>query len=414
MKPSTDIFDAYAKIALAQGLISNQPQVKTAEEESNPRYDSHDMTAIELLYGVKPNGKDEKSLIEQAHPTSYIVGPTHDKLNGLVENQQELQNVMVGIATKPNSGTIGRAGYVMAAKEQLINELIKVSFLLDRNNEISLMTLSDELAAQLTKEAHPLLIPALVAAVGAIVGYGLYKGNHPDSEGFYPDLKKAISEIKDAVDAPGQADHWWDTEDYKELMPAISPLLANMEQLQSAYEEYDAKRIEISKTLMEVSSESDPATQRKALKANGKILLEDRKMDELTKLMDNVSAAGRAVLATIPEAVEQFSTAEERYKTYSSFWSALVKVKQFFAQSDVEDAADSLEVLASSIPMMLSDVVKTKGKLGRLKSLYEKSKSEELSFEGLEDSSENPEGVHEQPKLTPEQERFQKSLPKFV
>ena len=158
----SDIFNEYAKIAIEKGLIVEAKET----EVTNPRYDSVDLEAIALLYGIKPNGKDDdKHIVEQAHPDSVIVSPAYDRINGLVENGLERQDVMHYIATKPNHGKHINERYVKA-KQELIDNVIKTAFTLDKNDETDLMALADSCAERLTKKA---MVPTSLLAAGVVI-----------------------------------------------------------------------------------------------------------------------------------------------------------------------------------------------------------------------------------------------------
>lgn len=174
---SSEIFDNFAKIAQDNGLIS-----KEAAEETNPRYDSKTLSDIEILYGIKPNGKSEKDIIDQAHPESVIIAPAYDRLNGLVENVKERHNIMVGIANKPPQAKLIGRKY---AEEELLNELVRLGTLLDSKNQEDLMKLADGCAEKLTKNASirdwaGALVPIapLAAASGPVgwIGWGTAAG----------------------------------------------------------------------------------------------------------------------------------------------------------------------------------------------------------------------------------------------
>lgn len=390
---SSEIFDNYAKIALEQGLISE------AEDKTNPRYDSQDLSAIEILYGVKPNGKDEKHIMEQAHPESVVVAPAHDKVNGLVENELERQDIMVGIARKPNTGNLGAKRYVQA-KEELLNEVIKVGFLLDRNNQDDLMAFADDCADRLVKEALAplgvagwLIVSGIITAL-SVGGYAAYKGNHPDSQGFVPDLQNALEEVMDALDMD---DRTWDVGDYPELQSVLGPFVNNLQKLQRSYTEFDTYRQEIIKTLLQFQSESDVQSKRKIVIDNAKALVNTAKYSQIIKVMDALQAAGQSVLEAIPGAAEQFMGARSKYDIDSGPMSGLKDLYYEVVQSDAEDAADSLNVLASSIPVMLAEVTATKQKLDQLKSISGHSETGSQIEELMQDEAPKPGAPNQTP-----------------
>jgi len=205
----SDIFDEYAKIAIEQGLIKKAEDVT---KQTNPRFDSLDLEAIEMLYGVKPNGKDDDiHIVEQAHLKSVVVSPSYDRVNGLVENILERQDIMHFIATKPTHGKLIQERYVKAHQE-LLDEVIKVAFILDRDDEQNLMSFADNCAERLTKKgfvftASTVLIALKIGAV-ALAATGLINnfGGMMDA-GFVDNASRAVEELTDLVndnELPGE------------------------------------------------------------------------------------------------------------------------------------------------------------------------------------------------------------------
>src|ERR1700749_4448898 len=196
MKSTDEIFNAYAQTMLDQGLISE------AEDQTNPRYDSVTLSDIELLYGIKPNGDDDK-ILEKAHPEPVIISPAYDRVNGLVENLQEQHNIMCGIALKPNNGLLTQHRYI-EAQQDLLNEVIKVGFLLDNHNDKNLMTLADSCAERMTKVAvlPAIAIYGIIAGVIALVGgtgSAVYSSNNPKTQGIKQDVQRTLTEINEAL-----------------------------------------------------------------------------------------------------------------------------------------------------------------------------------------------------------------------
>src|SRR5574338_926186 len=101
----SEIFDSFVKIAEEQGLTSKDSKKKL---EETGRAGSDDISTIEALYGVKPDtakGADyKKNIMEVAHPNSVVISPSYDKLNGLVENNIERQNILLHIVNKTPDG----------------------------------------------------------------------------------------------------------------------------------------------------------------------------------------------------------------------------------------------------------------------------------------------------------------------
>src|SRR5690606_36146531 len=146
----------------------------TAEDEAKKKRDSKnkDMeTAVALLYGVKPNGKeDDTPLLEKAHPDVVVVSPAEDRMNGIAANDQQRQDIMMQIAMRPTNGKYQQLAFV-TAHEDLLKTLTKASIALDREKYNDLSKVATTCYERLEKEAvAPLVlgIAGIVLAIGAI------------------------------------------------------------------------------------------------------------------------------------------------------------------------------------------------------------------------------------------------------
>jgi hypothetical protein len=186
----SEVFDNYTNIALEQGLIS--------EADSNPRVGSDDLSAIELLYGVKYN-KDEKDLMDQAHPEPVFIAPAYDILNGLVENNKERQKIIINILNTRPHAKLTNHRY---AQKDLMEELIRLGFSLDNKDELDLMKLADSCAEGLQKVAIlPLLgaIAAGLALIGAYNNFGnLSQGVPNDCDNVVEAIEKFSQEVPES------------------------------------------------------------------------------------------------------------------------------------------------------------------------------------------------------------------------
>ena len=204
----SDIFNEFVKIAQEKGMVSEDAPEKVQKKLSKEhRADSLDISAIEALYGVKPDTpKDmqyKKNIIEDAHPNSIVISPSYDKLNGLVENDQERQNIMLNIVNKPANGHATNAKY---AEKDFILSLVRLGNTLDAQHEDQLRSLADTCLEQvakpvITKQAGlPPLAIAGIVAIPALLG-GLYVQQHMSfvNEGFQKNHEKLISEIDDLI-----------------------------------------------------------------------------------------------------------------------------------------------------------------------------------------------------------------------
>jgi hypothetical protein len=194
---SQDIWDEFEKMAVAQGLIS-----VSADDEEQPkskvRYDSLADDAIRLLYNIEPEPEGKKSIIEYAHPDTFVVGRAYDAMNAIIENEQQHQNMMAYIALKMPNGNLTQRRYV-AAKKDLLDSLIRSAFVLDNQNEENLMVLADSCAQRLDKqeikkEAMPAV--AIAGAAAALLGLGYYFfAGAPPAEGVYQNAQKVINAL---------------------------------------------------------------------------------------------------------------------------------------------------------------------------------------------------------------------------
>ena len=148
---NSDIFNEYVKIALEKGLVSSGHEIQKTMKN---RVDSLSISDISALYGVKPDTIDsqeyENNIAEVAHKNSVIIAPSYDKLNGLVENVNECQNIMINIVNKPVNGLLTNRKY---AHESLVKSIIRVANHMDNIEKEELRVLADDCIDELVKEA---------------------------------------------------------------------------------------------------------------------------------------------------------------------------------------------------------------------------------------------------------------------
>jgi hypothetical protein len=166
----SEIWDEFEKIAIAEGLVSVAEDEPTTK--SPARYDSLSDDAIRFLYGLDPEGIFHgKDKIEVAHPDTVVIAPAYDAMNGVFENQNQRQAIMAYIATKTPNGNLTHRRYV-AAKNDLINSLIRAAFTLDHSGDESLMSLADSCSVRLDKQSEKFIKEAIapVAIAGVVLG----------------------------------------------------------------------------------------------------------------------------------------------------------------------------------------------------------------------------------------------------
>lgn len=393
MRYRNSVFDEYAKIARQQGLIS-----EAAEEETNPRYDSKDISTIELLYHVKPNG-EQKHIVEQAHPDMVYIAPAHDRMNGVVENGLEQQNVSLNVARKPPIGSHMYRRYVQA-QEELLETVIKTSCWLDRENSPELMKMSDSCLEKMTKEAALPILPIVgVVALITLLGGAVYKLNNPESHGFLIDLSLAQKEIGDAVG------------DYPELNKTLQPLLSNLKSLQEAFNASETDRAEIKTSLMELAGASTDQEKRKLIQINSTKFFKSKKYDSITKSLNTLKALAEATLKLIPGAIDELTNARGRFEKplgtwqgISEMWESAKDIYHKFIPSDAQDAVKALTVLGGSISDLFGGIQDQLQGLNELKSQVDSfgqgSKDQELQdLLHPEKKAPSPGGVSLQPSV---------------
>lgn len=341
---SSEIFDNFAKIALDKGLISEAAEgvIKTASAEStNPRYDSKTLSDIEILYGVRPNGKDEKDIIDQAHPESVIIAPAYDRLNGLVENVKERHDIMVGIAMKPHQGKLTGHKY---AKQDLLNELIRLGTFLDSKGQEDLMSLADGCTEKLTKEAStfkdwgqlgaviaPFSAAVLIGGTGAVTWpvwavAGLVLGvvgvlnNFGDKidQGTYGNAKRAITRLESINNEYRMVD-----EDRSDIAPKINDMISEIKKLTNLSEEMHAKNANVS-SVNSIKQANELTEQYKKIASN--------------------------IEANIPSWINFLKSQLTTAVTHDSdLWSAIKGVGHFIWPDEIEKAISALKTLQENV-----------------------------------------------------------------
>ncbi len=207
----SEIFESFIKIAQEQGLISEAERAEHEETdftESHPRHDSLSIEQIGKLYNTKPSlPKDmeyKNNIMEDAHPEPVVLSPAHDKLNGLVENNNERQRIMMRIVRKEPDGHLTQRKY---AEKQLVMSLVRLANELDNSDQDELRKLADVCLMQVTDKKKALtkeaIAPALViGAIVAVVGVIYAKEHLPTHAlGWSQDYDKADSAIDAMLNA---------------------------------------------------------------------------------------------------------------------------------------------------------------------------------------------------------------------
>ncbi len=228
---SEDIFEKYAELAIERGLISKGEGAKE-KLEKNPRWDSQDLSAIELLYGVKPDAPKEmeykKNIVEVAHPNAVIVSPAHDALNGLVENINERNNILINIVMKPVDGQHTGRKY---ASDELVRSLVRIANDMDNKESDELRVLADTCLEQIHKKGWAMLA---VGAEVALLG-GIYMQQHMDmaDNGFEANALSLKNELGDF-----KGDHLIGTDYTENFQKSVDQIIERIDLLLAKYKEF--------------------------------------------------------------------------------------------------------------------------------------------------------------------------------
>lgn len=254
----SEIFDSFVKIAEEKGMISKDYHAGKKVLEQTGRADSLDISAIEALYGVKPDAPSgmeyKKNIMEDAHPNSVVISPSYDKLNGLVENNNERQNILLHIVQKTPDGLLTQRKY---AERELLLALVRIGNDLDNRNQDELRSLSDACLEQVhykgfKKEAlGPLAIIALVGvALGAIYAHQHLPNTDKGIQENYKSLSSELNDFLSASTGIGLVGHDYDAElkqdvrGFKERLDAfMSVYNANHEAVRQLEKPRDAKEL---------------------------------------------------------------------------------------------------------------------------------------------------------------------------
>lgn len=212
--------------------------------DSLGRASSQSIKDIHNLYNTKPEKpKDveyKRNIIEIAHPIPAVLFNTYDKLNGLIENENERQNITIRILNKVPNGNNTQHKY---AENDLLLSLIRVGNDLELRKEKDLLKLADVCLKQannlrLTKTAFApgALLFNPYTAVFALITGAIYAVEHLENsnKGFVQNYKSLISEIDDLIKTKKSWGEGYDLkQDFKNVMLDFKARLTKFYQLYS-------------------------------------------------------------------------------------------------------------------------------------------------------------------------------------
>lgn len=191
----SEVFDNFAEIAINDGLITE------SQESGTDRDDKEYRDTIEILYNVKAEGDSKEHILDQAHPESpVIIAPSYDRLNGLVENLFERQDIMAGIALRNNRGNLTQHRY---AQQELVEELVRIGFDMDNKDEEDLRILADSCSERMVKEGFWPAAGMIGSAIA--LGYSLIKKYVLDEKTTQGLMNDGVNAVKAMIKAAESA-----------------------------------------------------------------------------------------------------------------------------------------------------------------------------------------------------------------
>ena len=274
----SDIFDEYVKIATQQGLVkqskdeeetvsSDAPKesakLKRYKKSPHPRAGSDDISTIEALYGVKPDNpiKYEYNIMEAAHPKPVVIGPiSYDRLNGLVENNIERQNIISNIALKPNNGNLTQHRY---ADKDLMMQLVRIANDMDNKGFEEIRKIADECISELAlkkKLNKVAILPWIIGASVVLAGVWLWNHINDPDKGLINNLNLAIKKLDDL-----KTNSWYESGVDQTTQENVEYLENKLVNLKSSIDNFNSimNDIEKPKTLSDMQAASTNSNQVK-------------------------------------------------------------------------------------------------------------------------------------------------------
>ena len=357
----SEIFDNYMKIALEKGLVSRaqetpkeSKELKDYKNSDYPRMGSDDISTIEALYGLKSKDQEYKNnIMEQAHPNACIIAPSYDKLNGLVENNIERQNIIINTLNKPVRGAHTNKKY---AKTVLLKELIKTAQDMDNFNQEDLRKLADscldKLNQPIQKQAIAFL-PAVGIFVGlsALIGAVLITNNTLISDqpvvGMVDSTLKQINDITDP-------DTWLHEDVPENLLNKLKSLQSTLLSLKTAAQKYNALDLSDIRKVSQLSNLETDSVLKMRVSAAKKTIEE---YEAAIKLVIPMTEEGSD--DSVIDALE-FAEENSSEKGYTNWYNVFKKVKQWALPTDKKDIVRYLSKLNSTLTHALEELGKYK------------------------------------------------------
>lgn len=371
-----DVFESFAK------LMSNAAEPEHTEKEGKVRWDSLSIEQIGKLYNTKPEMPDdmkyEHNIMEDAHPDTLVISPAHDKINGLIENNIEGQNIRLRIVMKTPNGQNTHHKY---AKKNLVLSLVSLANKLDNEGQGELCKLADSCLMQvsggLKKKAFPWVVAGIAAAVGLLY-LQQHKDFHPD--GLTADYNKAIAEINDLLESGSS----WQTKleagaTYTPaFLQAIGKLKDDLGKVYAAAQKVTPALQSVTRirTKTEIMQElariaQDPKTQEA-----------DQAVKEFTGVVVEVYPEVARVISNFSnQSYKNEVTASKGALTKAVDWTEILHGGHGLVSDDFDDVKHALVPLWNDINGMVSGLKNSKGIVESLKSELTAAEAEQTKAE---------------------------------
>lgn len=355
----SEIFEDYLKIAVDKGLVKlaeESKELKKYKDETNARVGSDDISTIEALYGVKKNDsvEYENNIMEAAHPKPVVIAPSYDKLNGLVENNIERQNVMLNIVMKPTDGITSGHKY---AKQALMMELVRIANDMDNRNIDPLRVLADDCIVKLEssekkkfeKEAAvPVVAIVVLVAISLSAIWLLSHANDPD-KGMLANCNNAVKQLTDL-----KTNSWYESDVDDVVQADVEKLISHINTLKQYIEDFNSIRDKVyqPRTLSEAEEIEKLESTAAAHGSQVKQILDNfiREVTEITPLLN------QDISNFTSKAYQTAHTKPNWFSDVSGWLGEAMHGRWGLVANDFISAANALNPLKSSLLDALKDI----------------------------------------------------------
>lgn len=397
----SEVFGEFVKIAKEKGLISEANPDHAEHTEQNtksPRWDSLDLSAIEALYGVKPEqskGMDyDNNIMEVAHPEPEVIAPSYDRLNGLVENEMEAQNIKLHIIKKTPDGFLMQRKY---AEKELLLSLVRIANDMDNKDKEELRLLADTCLGQLHRQQgfrKEAIIPLLIGAA-VILGITYLVEHMPDVDrGIrenYENLMSALSNMKNTDMHPMLFGRVYD----QTLQQDIDTLITELQNFWTTYEE----------VLPLLQKMEEPTTPQDVIQQ-----VKDPNLPTVIQAYESLRAAISEFVPRLEKMAANFQNPDyksEHIQDEGAVTSLVEKIpyleggKGSLVADPFDVVVDAIPPFQASIKRLLDTLVKAKSIEDQAKQDLSKAKSQQVSWVGTDPFAGGLGGGSAQPFGTP-------------